>query len=176
MHYSGMNTVKSQMDTDIETLIRKHQAATWQYLRYLGANPSEADDLTQETFLALLRSSFEDRGESAFLGFLRKIARNQLLMLRRRAGTELDTVQLEVAEHVWARAIRNDSIESFLAELERCREKLEGRARQAVDWSYRDGLGRDEIARRLDMKPQGIKTLLRRTRTLLRECIERGTN
>lgn len=171
-----MNTVKAQMDTDFEALIRKHQAQVWQYLRYLGASPSEADDLTQETFLSLLRSAYQDRGAAAFLGYLRKIARNQLLMLRRRSGTELDTVQLEVAENVWARAIGSGGMDAFLSELERCREKLEGRAKEAVDWSYRDGLGRDEIARRLGMKPQGVKTLMRRTRQLLRECVERGIN
>ncbi len=174
LHYSGMSTVKTKMETDVEALIRKHQAQVWQYLRYLGANPAEADDLTQETFLALMRSSYEDRGEAAFLGFLRKIARNQLLMFRRKCGTELDTVQLEVAEHVWSRAIKSDGVDSFLSELERCREKLEGRAKQAIDFSYHEGLSRNDIAARLDMKPQGVKTLLRRTRAVLRECVERG--
>lgn len=164
------------MHTDFETLIRNHQKQVWQYLRYLGANPSEADDLTQETFLSFLRSSYEDQGEAALRGYLRKIGRNQLLMLRRRSGRELDTVQLEVAETVWAKAIRDDGIEVFLTALALCEEKLDGRAKDAIDWSYRDGIRRDEIARRLDMKPQGVKTLLRRTRKLLRECVERGMN
>ena len=135
-----MKTVISKMDLDLEALIRQHQAQIWQYLRYLGANPAEADDLTQETFLALIRASYEDRGEAAFQAFLRKIARNQLLMLRRRNGRELDTVQLELAETVWSRAISSDGLGSFLDQLERCRQKLEGRARQAIDWFYHDGL------------------------------------
>jgi len=175
---------------DFETLIRQHQTQVWQYLRYLGASDaSEADDLTQETFLALLgairKKSFEERGTAATAGYLRKIARNQLLQLRRRRGKELDTVQLEVAEQVWSHTInRNgresasdqDGVETFLQELARCREKLEGRVRQVVDWFYQEGLSRDAIASRLDMKPQGIKTLLRRTRQSLRECVERGIN
>ena len=169
-----MNAVKSKMPTDFESLIRTYQNRVWQYLRYLGADPAEADDLTQETFLALMRSSWEDRGEAALVGFLRKVARNQLLMLRRKSGTELDTVQLEIAEQVWARSVGDDGIDTFLSQLEQCRERLEGRARQAIDWFYHDGLGREEIGSRLDMKPQGIKTLLRRTRQVLRECIERG--
>ena len=171
-----MNTVTTQMDMDLEALIRKHQGQIWQYLRYLGANPSEADDLTQETFLAFVRASYEDRGEAAFQAFLRKIARNQLLMFRRRSGKELDTVQLEMAETVWSRAIRNEGLESFLDQLRHCREKLEGRARKAIDWFYHSGMSREEIAIQLEMKPQGIKTLLRRTRQTLRECVERGMN
>ena len=53
-----------------------------------GSRFSSCGDLprytTQETFLALMRSQFEDRGDAAALGYLRQIARNQLLMLRRR--------------------------------------------------------------------------------------------
>ena len=171
-----MKTVTSKMDMDLEALIRQHQVQIWQYLRYLGASPAEADDLTQETFLALMRASYEDRGEAAFQAFLRKIARNQLLMFRRRSGRELDTVQLEMAETVWSRALQNDGLESFLDHLEGCRDKLEGRARLAIDWFYQDGLSREQIAAQLKMKPQGIKTLLRRTRQALRDCVERGIN
>ncbi len=38
---------------------------------------------------------------------------------------------------------------------------------------YRDRAGRDSIATKLSMQPDGVKTLLRRTRQVLRECIER---
>ena len=52
-------------------------------------------------------------------------------------------------------------------------EQLEGRARQAIDLHYRERAGRDAIADALDMQPDGVKTLLRRTRQVLRECVER---
>ena len=37
---------------DLAELVREHQADVWRYLRYLGADGHDADDLTQETFLA----------------------------------------------------------------------------------------------------------------------------
>ena len=54
-----------------------------------------------------------------------------------------------------------------------CLQPLRDRSREAIEMHYRQGLGRAEIAARMGMKPDGIKTLLRRTRQLLRECVER---
>ena len=39
---------------DAKALIESHQAELWRYLRYLGCDAAEAEDLTQETFLAAL--------------------------------------------------------------------------------------------------------------------------
>ncbi len=38
---------------DFAGLVRTHQVGVWRYVRFLGAEAAEADDLTQETFLAL---------------------------------------------------------------------------------------------------------------------------
>ena len=45
--------------------------------------------------------------------------------------------------------------------------------REAINGFYRDRLSREELAAKLDMKPDGVKTLLRRTREVLRNCIEK---
>jgi DNA-directed RNA polymerase specialized sigma24 family protein len=52
-------------------------------------------------------------------------------------------------------------------------QEIDGRARQAIDQAYRDRLSRTEIAQNLEMTPDGVKSLLRRTREVLRQCIER---
>ena len=52
-------------------------------------------------------------------------------------------------------------------------EGLEGRAAQAIDLHYRIGASRGAIASQLAMQPDGVKSLLRRTRDVLRECVER---
>ena len=45
-----------------------------------------------------------------------------------------------------------------------------------MDLQYRVESSREAIAAALDMKPDGVKTLLRRTRQVLRECVERKLN
>jgi DNA-directed RNA polymerase specialized sigma24 family protein len=108
---------------------------------------------------------------------LRVVARNQLLALRRKQHREVNTFELASADMVWAESAGPDgSLGSYLDALRECVEQLEGRARLAVDLHYRVESGRDAIAAALDMKPDGVKTLLRRTRQVLRECVERKTH
>ena len=170
-----MTTVSEQLEVELATIVAEHQAEVWRYLRYLGANSADADDLTQETFVALSRSTFCYQSRPETSAYLRTVARNQLLMLRRLEGREVDTVQLTAAEEAWAEAVGPDSMDDFLVALADCLTTLEGRAQSVIDMFYRDGLGRAEIATALEMQPDGVKTLLRRTRQLLRQCIERKT-
>jgi len=159
---------------DFASLIHRHQAGVWRYLRFLGADRGDADDLVQETFLALVRADFVNRDDRQTAGYLRTIARNELLVLRRKQNREISTVELEAAESVWASAAGADgSLVDYLDALRQCIEGLEGHARQAVDLHYRDNVCRETIAAQLEMKPDGVKTLLRRTRQRLRECVER---
>jgi RNA polymerase sigma-70 factor (ECF subfamily) len=159
---------------DLARLVERHQAGVWRYARFLGADSSEADDLTQETFLAIARSNFAERDDRQTAGYLRAVARNQLLALRRKQNREIGTVELEAAESVWAAVAGPDgSFAGYLDALSDCLTHLEGRAREAVDLHYREAAGREVIANRLGTQPDGVKTLLRRTRQVLRECIER---
>jgi RNA polymerase sigma-70 factor, ECF subfamily len=160
---------------NLAQLVREHQADVWRYLRYLGAPATDADDLTQETFLAVARSEFVAHSRAQTTAYLRTVARNQLLMLRRRQGREISTVELAAAEQAWCASMEPRGTDSFLAALTECLEQLEGRVRDCVDGFYRDRLSREELAEKLDMKPDGVKTLLRRTREVLRQCIEKKT-
>jgi RNA polymerase sigma-70 factor, ECF subfamily len=164
-----------QRPIDLETLVHRHQAVVWRYLRFLGAAGTEAEDLTQETFLALARADFVERDERQTAGYLRTIARNQLVALRRQQRRGISTVELEAADSVWAaQAGQDGSLTEFLEALRNCVDRLRGRPRQAIDLHYRDGAGREAIAAELGMQPEGVKTLLRRTRAQLRECVKRN--
>ena len=104
---------------------------------------------------------------------MRTAARNQLLMQRRRQGRQICTVELTAAEDVWAGAIVAGDSGEFVEALSRCYEAVAGRAREALDRFYREGESREQIALRFEMSADGVKTLLRRTRASLKECIER---
>ncbi|MCO6045648.1 RNA polymerase sigma factor [Aeoliella sp. ICT_H6.2] len=154
-------------------LVTRHQATVWRYVRYLGATTAEADDLVQETFLAVFRSDFVHESDRQTASYLRTTARRRLLMLRRKESRRPVEVELESAETVWAETMGDGPADPYLEALDGCLQHLEGRARTAIDLQYTDRLSREEIASRLDLKPEGVKTLLRRTRDALRECIER---
>jgi RNA polymerase sigma-70 factor, ECF subfamily len=171
---AGASPLPANGSFDLSKLVQAHQAGVWRYVRFLGAERAEADDITQETFLAIARAAFVERDERQTAGYLRVVARNQLLALRRKQRREINTVELEAPDSIWAAAAGPDgNLTGYLDALRECVAGLEGRSRQAIDLHYRDGAGREAIAAALDMKPDGVKTLLRRTRQALRECIER---
>jgi RNA polymerase sigma-70 factor (ECF subfamily) len=139
----------------------------------MGAAADDADDLTQETFLAVARSPLELRSRGETAAYLRTAARNQLLMLRRKQGRQVCTVELAAAEEVWATQHPEGCASVFLDALSACCESLSGRGREAIHQFYRQGQSREQLAANLGMTSDGVKTLLRRTRDALRQCIER---
>jgi RNA polymerase sigma-70 factor (ECF subfamily) len=155
-------------------LVRAHQAGVWRYLRFLGCDPTEADDLVQETFLAVLREGFEVRSPAETAAYLRTVTRNRLLMDRRKRRRQLPTVDLEAAEAVWARVAGEDGLSDYLVALGEClKEAVSPRVRRALELQYRDRVSRAEIAAELDLAVEGVKTLLRRARSALRDCVQR---
>ena len=157
---------------DLGALVRRHQLGLWRYARALGVPAAEAEDLLQDTFLVAMRKLSEDRGDAAVATFLRQTCKHLWLRRRRDAGRR-EQLLLEHADSAWVRDCGADDGERWRDALRACVGELDGRAREAVERFYGDGLAREDVAARLGMKETGVKTLLQRVRALLRECIER---
>ena len=157
--------------SSLGALVRRHQGAVWRHLRWLGADPGQADDLAQEVFLVLLRQPFEERSEGETRAFLRATAMHLWRDHLRRLGRAVDQVSLDAATAAATRHEENRS--ERLDALLGCVARLEGRSREALLWHYEEGLDRATIAERLAMKPGGVKTLLQRVRAALRDCVQR---
>lgn len=162
----------NERPVSLEELVRAYQAGVWRYLRFLGCDESQADDLTQETFLAVHRRPFVQHSPPETFAYLRTVARNQLLMSIRRSKRRPVIEDIELAESVWRQFNDSDGGDAYLEALRECVETLAGRSRQAIDLRYRDDRSRAEIAQALEMTEDGVKTLLRRTRDVLRRCVE----
>jgi RNA polymerase sigma-70 factor (ECF subfamily) len=172
---------------DPERLIKEHQAGVWRFLRALGCSPTEAEDLTQETFLAVLQKPFQDYNRTATAAYLRQVARNLLIDSRRRAArtvpaTDIASADLDALEAAWVRWSKgrgsnsdaSDGGAELLLALRRCLETLTERARQALNLRFRDRLSRAQIAAQLGLSEDGAKNLMQRAKQHLRTCIERS--
>jgi len=155
-------------------MVREHQAGLWRYLRFLGCDAALAEDLVQDTFLAVWDKPFEDRGPQATSAYLRRAAKNAFLMAVRRKRARPAFVSLRDADGVWRDACGDDDGAAYRAALADCVERLNARQRQGVELFYAQRSSRDGIAAALGMTPDGVKTLLRRTREALRACVERS--
>jgi RNA polymerase sigma-70 factor, ECF subfamily len=158
---------------DLAGLIRCHQAGVWRYLRVLGASATEADDLTQETFLAVWQRPFQQFSSAATAAYLRTVARNLFLTARRRGLRQVPTAELEELEAAWVRWVTDDAGQNLLAALEECLGTLAERTRKALDLRYRDNCSRAEIAGSIGLSEDGAKNLLQRAKQHLRDCVER---
>ncbi len=162
---------------DLEMLVRAHQAELFRYLRYLGSDRATAEDLVQETFLAAFAAA--DRpdlsNEKLRSAWLRGIARNVFLNFCRRRKVSpvvVNSDTLEEAEATWSeKFLRGGDGFDFVEALRRCLDILPDRSREVIDMRYSEKRSRAELAELLEMTEDGIKSLLRRTRMILAECI-----
>ncbi|MGE3853524.1 MAG: RNA polymerase sigma factor [Planctomycetota bacterium] len=177
-----MTTTTTQSQRDLARLVQEHQASVWRYLRYLGCDPATADDLTQETFLAVLRSPFEQRAPEATAGYLRRTALSIYCKVERRDRKlrVLDADTIERMEAAWevlhggsARADRDANGDEVLARLRECLAALAPRARDAIRRTYELAEPGAAVASALEIGAGALRVLLHRTRQTLRECVER---
>jgi RNA polymerase sigma-70 factor (ECF subfamily) len=155
-----------------EQLIVEHQAGVWRYVRALGCDAAEADDLTQETFLAVLQRPFNHYNSAATAAYLRRVAYNRFISARRRSGRVVLMEQIEQIDGSWTRLASDDQGEALLDALRGCLDHLTERARWALEMRFRDGLSRQQIAAALGLTEHGAKNLMQRAKKQLRICIE----
>ena len=153
-----------------EQLIRANQDSVWRFLVSIGCESALADDLTQETFLSVLRDGFEYRSPEETTGWLLRVAKHKFIDSLRKHKARPD-VDLTNAEARWQEF--DDGYDQRVRWLRECMESLAARSREAVKQRYELNLPRDEMARRLGIAPAGVKTLLERVRQTLRECVQK---
>src|SRR6187397_2729110 len=128
-----MNLVPVQQATGFDPvrLIQTYQTGVWRYLRAMGCESSLADDLTQDTFLAVLQRPFVDVSPAATTAYLRKTALNMLISHERRAGRMRPVGDVELLDQTWTRWAGDDNGDAALQHLRDCLKRLTERARLA---------------------------------------------
>jgi RNA polymerase sigma-70 factor (ECF subfamily) len=152
-------------------------------LRMLG-NEADAEDVTQDVLLQLIRKLDTFRGESAFPTWLHRITVNAALAYRRkRASREQHHVRdpldsfLEGGRH--AAPVRNWWVQPDRIAEDRETQRLIEKAIAALPEIYRDvyvladveGLANPEIADMLGLSVPAVKSRLHRARLLMRSAL-----
>ncbi|MBK8099641.1 MAG: hypothetical protein IPK26_21255 [Planctomycetes bacterium] len=156
----------------LEALVARHQRSVWRFLRTLGADAALADELTQDAFLLAWKKQIVAQTDAETTAWLLRSARFlwlRRIRQRRRQEERVTAVLLEW----WLRHDVADGEDRWLSALRHCRQQLQPRALAALELFYADGRSRAAAAQQLGMTEAGFKTLLQRTRELLRQCIER---
>ena len=136
------------------------------------------DDLLQEIALILYRRYDDYDEERPFAAWALGVARIKLLeQLRSGRREPLLFRDEEVLEALGAAAERQEVVCNAQEQaLRHCVEGLRDRLRQALRLRYHDDCDAAQIASRLGLSQVNVRSLLRRGRDALRECMERMLN
>lgn len=162
----------AQEALDLTELVKRHQAMVWRYLRALGADATAADDLTQDTFLEVMRRPFEQYSDAATASYLRRVSHNLFISRRRREGRMTVTEHAEQFEQAWMRWAGFDTGNAALDALAECFQRLSDRAQLALKLRFATDSSRQGIAEELGISEHGAKNLMQRAKSQLRDCVE----
>ncbi len=171
---TGSSVCDPHVDLTPAELIERHQRGVWRYLRMLGCDSATADDLTQETFLRVLRQgNFTQHNDAATSGYLRRTAYNLLVSRHRKHGRVQTVAEPAVLDEIWNRWAGKDLTGDIAVDaLRNCMELLTERAQLALQMRFRDDISRVEIGAALGISDHGARNLMQRAKQQLRDCVE----
>ena len=157
-----------------DEIVRQHADRVYRLAYRLSGNRSDAEDLTQETFVRVFRS-LADYTPGTFEGWLHRITTNLFLdMVRRRQKIRFDALGEDASERLATdepgpeRAYEQNNLDP---EIQRALDALPADFRAAVVLCDLEGLTYEEIALTLDIKVGTVRSRIHRGRVLLREAL-----
>lgn len=161
----------------ITRLLLEHRSALMAYILAAVRNHADADDIFQESSLAIATSFSQLRDENGFLPWAREIARRRILS-HVRQNKQLLLIDDELLDQLSQAAERIDQQEQQRKEsqhhiLHTCLEQLPTESRRMLAMRYDSPTPPVEsIARQFGRSVQGTYALLKRIRLVLRDCVD----
>ncbi len=170
----------------VEALFDRFHARVFGLAMSILKNESDAEEATQDVFMAVFRKAFTFKGDSALYSWIYRICVNACLM-RLRGKKRSDTVSIEEflpvftadGRHAsavgdWSREVEGRMLDKELGDvIRRYTEKLSEKYRVVFVLSDVDGLSNEETAQILGLTVPAVKSRLHRARLYLRERIGR---
>jgi RNA polymerase sigma-70 factor (ECF subfamily) len=164
-------------DTDaFGEIIDLYDRQLWAIVAFSVRDRNRAEDVMQETYMAVYSSLDRYERGRDFGAWIRTIARN---MCRRTLRSKLRDRNLlknytdEVAVRADLERVEDTDIEQRIRYLNECLNRLPQHSRRLMDLRYTRGRRVNEIAKEADRTAGTIKKMLFRIRVALKECIER---
>ena len=139
------------------------------YLRCLRCPRDLVDDVVQDALLAAVAAHGEREPP---LPWLLTVAKHRWLELCRRQRPEL-IASLDALDLRARSELGDDGGDARVLALRACVDRLPARSQQALRLCYGEGVARTDVAARLGLGIEGLRSLLARLRAALKQCIER---
>ena len=145
-------------------LVEAHGQAVYRLAYARTGSREDAEDITQETFLRLVRAAPVFRDEAHCRAWLLHVAMNSTRSLFRRPWRRRDLPLEEAANAAAPDGERGDVLEAVL--------NLPERYRAPVHLFYYEGLTVEQIAKILGLREGAVRTRLSRARGMLRDMLK----
>ncbi|MGD2174367.1 MAG: RNA polymerase sigma factor [Candidatus Brocadiaceae bacterium] len=160
-----------------DTLFDRYHVAVYNFARMMLDGSPGAEDVLQETFMAVARAAGDYTPRGRFRAWIMRIARNRCLNrieATRRRRDALGHVPLEVAEPASSAPRPPERLQSDerLEIVRRLVADLPERQREAIALYAYEGMAYREIAQTLDVPINTVKTLIHRGRATLARRFE----
>jgi RNA polymerase sigma-70 factor (ECF subfamily) len=156
-----------------QQLIERYQNKIYNYVHKILQNRTEAEDITQETFIKAYFALKSFKKEFKFSTWLYKIATNLCWnFLKKNKTINLENSIFERFESQDKSAIEKIEKEDESSVIHESIKKLLPKYRIVITLFYFDGLSLKEISRVLNLPEGTIKTHLYRAKNNLKEIIE----
>lgn len=157
----------NQLWTDAQPIVS-------QYVASLIQDHWVVRDIIQNTSLALLRKFSEYDSSRPFLRWALGMAKFEILKQKRdiaRNRIVSDSAFLEQYTQAWSEVAPR--LDEEATALRHCVSELKGRSKTIIKLRYVDGQTSNEIASELSLTAANVRAILKRTRDLLKRCVER---
>ena len=162
----------------LEALLSKHQARLYRFSLKMCGSPSDAQDVLQETLIALIRSIHTFRGDSSVSTWLYTVARS--FCSKRRRQSKFAPAHTESLDHDVANSVADPGLapdEALAARqmqmaLNSALAALSDENREVVVLRDGEGLTAAEVADVLGVSIHAVKSRLHRARLALRDSLK----
>jgi RNA polymerase sigma-70 factor (ECF subfamily) len=156
-------------------LYGRTSAKLFSSIRRILVNQAAAEDAVQDAYVRIWRRAGDfDASVASPIAWMTTIARHAAIDVLRRGAERIsaagDEIDAELADRLADPAGSGDRMVAG-PRLASCLDKLEADRRGMVVLAYCQGWSREELARRFDRPVATIKTLLRRSLIVLKDCL-----
>jgi len=162
-----------------DVLFDRHHASVYNFARIMLRDADRAQDVLQETFLAVVGAAARYRPQKRFRSWLLRMCRNRCLNVlaaerTRRLAVSENGFELIVMSGARRSAREEVDARERVALVRRAIEDLPERQREAITLFAFEGMRYRDISDVLDLPVNTVKTMIHRSRAALAQAVEKA--
>lgn len=153
-----------------EQLVRRYQLKILHFSARLLKNEKDAEDITQETFVAIYKNLHKVDPKRPFTTYIFEIAKNKSISLLRKYGREVTLLDTHAVheEEEWIAKIEKKQIKHHV---EHGLKKIPPRFAKILRLYYFENFDYNKISLTLNVPLNTVRTLLRRAKIKLKDVL-----